>query len=181
MHVLGEIAPIYGLDRELAETIGILHDAAKDLSQETWQQLVIEGGIQQQYEFERDYNMYLHGPVGAYFVQRELGITDTLVLEAISTHTSYGNSRYYNHPMCWCLRFADILEPNRCWGEEPLIHKHIDGLRALVYAGDLDQSVYLLTRMLIAWFEVKGFPIHPNWKRAHNDFAVRVSSSKNAR
>ena len=112
MSVMGEIAPIYGQNREMSEIIGILHDAAKDLPQKAWQQLVIEGGIQQQFECEQDYNMYLHGPVGAYFVQKELGITDPLILEAISTHTSYGNSRYYNHPICWCLRFADILEPN---------------------------------------------------------------------
>jgi HD superfamily phosphohydrolase YqeK len=113
--------------------------------------------------------------VGAYYVQKELGIKDPLILETIATHTYYGNSRYYNHPMCWCLRFADILEPNRRWGEEPLINKHIDRLRALLYARELAQAVYLQARMLSDWFEVKGFPIHPNLRKARDDFSAQLT------
>ena len=115
MQVMGELAGVYGLDQDQAETAGILHDAAKDLSPELIARLIHDGGIEIQYECENDYVYYLHGPVGSYFVHQQLGMTDELILDAITSHTYCGNGDNFNHPLTWCLRFADILEPNRNW------------------------------------------------------------------
>jgi len=57
----------------------------------------------------------------------------------------------------------------------------IDRLSSLVYAGELAQAAYLQTRMLIDWFEVKGLPIHPNWRKAHDDFSTRITSRKGSK
>ena len=103
MQVMGELADPFGLDKEKAQTIGILHDAAKDLPQSKIDELVREGNIKISNECEKDYVLYLHGPVGSYFVSQELGINDELILDAIKTHTYYATSRYFDDPMSWCL------------------------------------------------------------------------------
>ena len=87
MQVMGELAEVYGLDPEKARIIGILHDAGKDLPPDVQRQLIVEGNIQIQHACDVNYYHYLHGPVGAFLVQKELGITDELILGAIISHT----------------------------------------------------------------------------------------------
>lgn len=175
MQVMGELAQVYALDVELAETIGILHDAAKDISPELIGQLIQEGQIQTQYDCENDYVYYLHGPVGAYFVHRELGITDQLILGAIYTHTFCGDGEYFNHPLAWCLHFADILEPSRSWHRWPWLQTAVESLRAMVYGGRMDESAYLQTSMLLKWFPELGIPVHPHIRQVNQELAAKLN------
>ncbi|RPJ42795.1 MAG: HD domain-containing protein [Chloroflexi bacterium] len=167
MQVMGELAEIYGLDREVAMTAGLLHDAAKDLSPEEQQRWVREGNIPVQYPCERDYSLYLHGPVGAYFVQKELGITDRLVLDAIATHTWCEAERdNFHHPLSWCLRFSDILEPYRRWdGKAHIVGEGAPRLRELAFAGNLKEAALFHADMIIRFFDENGYPVHPNYYR----------------
>ena len=175
MQVMGELAEIYDLDREKALIIGLLHDVAKDLSPDQQEQLIEEGDIQTQHECETDYVYYLHAPVGSYFVQRELGITDELILDAITTHTYYGNSPYFNNPHCWCMRFADLLEPNRNWNREKLLLQGAKRLKKMVYAGRLAEGAFLQTGMLIEWYKAKGVPVHPNMCQVKQELAAQLN------
>jgi predicted HD superfamily hydrolase involved in NAD metabolism len=172
--VMGELAGIFDLDRKIAEIAGILHDAGKDLDTKTWQQVLAEEDIKLIYPCDRNYLLYLHGPVGAALVHRKLGIRDPLLLAAIESHTSYGNSAYFDHPLCWCLRFADVLEPTRSWEQEPFMRKRVDKLRNLVYGGKMAEGVVYQTGLLMRWFEIKDFPIHPNMRQANLHFSTRI-------
>jgi predicted HD superfamily hydrolase involved in NAD metabolism len=175
MQVMSELAGVYGLDKELAETIGILHDAAKDLSPELIDLLIQEGQIEIQYECENDYVFYLHGPVGSYFVRKELGITDKLILDAIYCHTFCGDGEYFNHPLTWCLHFADILEPSRDWSRWQWLHTGVENLRTMAYAGHLAEGAYLQTGMLLKWFTELDIPIHPHMRRANQELAAQLN------
>lgn len=175
MQVMGELAGVYALDKELAETIGILHDAAKDISSELISQLIQEGNIEIQYACENDYVYYLHGPVGAYFVHQQLGITDPLILDSIYTHTFCGDGEYFNHPLTWCLHFADILEPSRSWHRWPWLHNAVESLRSMVYAGRMDEGAYLQTGMLLKWFPELDIPVHPNIRRLNQELAAKLN------
>jgi predicted HD superfamily hydrolase involved in NAD metabolism len=174
MLVMGELAEVYGLDKEKAQTIGILHDAGKDLPQSKIDGLVREGKIQITYECETNYVLYLHGPVGSYFVFKELGIQDELILDAIKTHTYYGTSRYFNDPMTWCVRFADILEPTRRWGQEKIMLDCAGRLRELAYAGRMKEGAFLQTDCLIKWFEGKGMPVHPTMRKCLQELGMEL-------
>jgi len=165
MQVMGELAKVYGLGVEKAQTIGILHDAGKDLPPQIQQQLVKEGNIKICHACEENYLYYLHGPVGAYLVQKELGIKDALVLAAIETHTFYRSSPYFHHPLCWCMRFSDMLEPTRNWENEKLILCCARRLRKLAYSGRWEEGAFLQTGVLIKWFEISNVPVHPNMRR----------------
>jgi predicted HD superfamily hydrolase involved in NAD metabolism len=156
MHVMGELAGIYSLDRTGAVTTGLLHDAAKDLEPERQLALAEEAGIELCHPCERN-PLYLHGPVGAYLISKELGITDPLILDAIATHTYYDNGADFNTPFFWCLRFADVLEPGRTWNWEGL-HE----FRNAAYAGLMERAALLHSGWLIGWLPEIGLPVHPN-------------------
>ncbi len=159
---MGELAEIYGLDKEKAQTIAI-------------EKLVGEGHIQITYECETNYVLYLHGPVGSYFVQKELNIKDELILDAIKTHTYFGTSKYFDDPMTWCLRFSDVLEPTRKWGQEKILLDCAERLRELAYSGRMKEGAFLETGCLIKWFEEKGMPVHPTLRRINQELGIELN------
>jgi predicted HD superfamily hydrolase involved in NAD metabolism len=175
MKVMGELSEIYGFDKEKARTVGILHDAGKDLPVEEIDELLKVSNIQIEHECETNYVFYLHGPVGACFVQKELGITDELILDAIRTHTFYGTSKYFDDPIAWCVRFSDILEPTRNWEHEKIMAGCCEHLRELVYSGRMKEGAYLQTGCLIKWFEEKGMPVHPTMRRIKQELGSALS------
>jgi predicted HD superfamily hydrolase involved in NAD metabolism len=172
MQVMEELTPIYALDPEKALVTGLLHDAAKDLPSEQVQQIVGEAGIQISEPAEQNYNLYLHGPVGAYFIYKELGITDEIILDAIRLHTYFGKiGPTFNSPLAWCLRFADILEPNRNWQDAPPLRQGEPRLRRLVYSGQLSEGAFVHLDMIIKNFEETGMPVHSNMYCMRQEFS----------
>ena len=172
MQVMAELAPLYSLDRNQAILAGLLHDAAKDLPPERVKQIVEEAAIQIREPSEENYELYLHGPVGAYFVAKELGITDQMILNAIHMHTYMGSGEFFNSPFAWCLRFSDILEPNRNWAGAPAMRDGEPRLRQLVYGKKLVEGACLHLKMVIEMFEEKGFPVHSNMRRFYQEFSA---------
>ncbi len=173
MQVMGELAGVYAIDRELAETTGLLHDAAKDLPAEQVECIVQANAIPLPTPEDRDYVLYLHGPVGAAFVRQELGIQDPRVLDAIYMHTYAGEGANYNAPLTWCLHVSDILEPNRDWSQVPWMREGAPRLRELAFAGRLEEAMLLQTGLLIDWFSTKGYPVHPNMRKVYQELAAR--------
>ena len=180
MQVMGELAKIYGLDEKRALTTGLLHDAAKDLPAERVQKIVAEARIKASDPCERDYVLYQHGPVGAYFVMKELGVTDLLILDAIYRHTWMGEHDPMYSPLVWCLRFADILEPNRRWDDAARkIREGEPRLRKAVFAGKLKEAAFYQTDMLIQFFNETGKPVHSNYYQAYRELLKEYRSRTN--
>jgi predicted HD superfamily hydrolase involved in NAD metabolism len=177
MQVMGELAKVYSLDRDKAVLAGLLHDAAKDLAPAQQAALVEEGRVEIRHACEGDWDHYLYGPAGAYFIYKELGVTDTLILDAVSMHTYYGDGENFNAPISWCLRFSDILEPTRDWRNVRLLRRGVKRLREIVYAGQLDEGALLQTGWLIEWFEEEGEPVHPNMERIYQDLSAKLEVS----
>ena len=174
MQVMGELAEVYGLDQEKAGTIGLLHDAAKDLTLDQQAELIIEGNIRTDQPFASNYE-YMHGLVGSTLVQRALGIHDRLILDAITTHTFFGNSPNFHHPLCWSLRFSDIIEPNRDWRAEKRIQALDLELKELVYDGKIVQAARIYTETIIQWFIEKDRPLHPNFYQVKAQLGALMS------
>jgi predicted HD superfamily hydrolase involved in NAD metabolism len=175
MQVMEELVEIYGLDRERALTAGLLHDAAKDLSSDQIEKIMLETDIKFRDPCEHDYTLYLHGPVGAYYIQRELGVNDPLILDAIYRHTWFGEIDAFESPLVWCLRFSDILEPNRRWdGTARKIREGEPRLRECVFAGKLEEAALIQANMVIGFFNDTGKPVHSNYYRIHKDLSVRL-------
>jgi len=166
MHVMGELAEIYALDRTRAMTAGLLHDAARDLELERQLALVEEAEITLSYSCER-HPVYLHALVGAYLVSKELGITDDLILDAISTHSYAGSRDDLDGLFSRCLRAADILAPIQEW-------KGKERLKSVVYAGRMDEAALLQGAWLIEFFQERGIPVHPNLVKSFEALSAKL-------
>lgn len=103
-----QLAKRYGADLEACSLAAILHDYAKDLKrgaveeivqQEGWDPALLAYGSQ-----------IWHGPAGAYFAERNFGIADPDILNAISQHTIGGVEMSLTSMV---LFIADYIEEGR--------------------------------------------------------------------
>ncbi|HEK9101444.1 bis(5'-nucleosyl)-tetraphosphatase (symmetrical) YqeK [Bacillus pfraonensis] len=145
-----ELAKLYGVDEKKAETAAIFHDYAKCRPIQEMEDII------KQEELPKDllhYNKELwHAPVGAYLVEKEVGITDTEILQAITYHTS-GHEKMTM--LDKVIYVADYIEPGRKFPgvEEARKLAKEDINKALLFAlkrtiqflMEKDQTIYPLT------------------------------------
>jgi predicted HD superfamily hydrolase involved in NAD metabolism len=167
MQCMAELAKIYSLDRDQAMVTGLLHDAARDMSDVQLLAMAQEAGIELSDPCER-HPVYLHAPVGAYLVSRELNITDDRVLDAITAHSHASHGRYFDAPLSRCLRFADVLEPGREWPGS-------NALRNMVYGGRDEEAALLLCGWLIEFFQEQCIPVHPNLLKHFHELSDKLA------
>lgn len=103
------LARTHGLDVERTRLAALLHDAAREVSQEELLHLAKEWNIPFG-EPELESPKLLHGPVAAEQARRELGVEDEDVLEAIRAHT-VGEAGM--GPVALAVYVADKIEPAR--------------------------------------------------------------------
>jgi predicted HD superfamily hydrolase involved in NAD metabolism len=165
MQVMGELASVYALDESAARVCGILHDAAKELPLDRQLELAEKNNISLNTDYDK-HPLFLHGPVGACYIAKELGVADPVVLDAILNHSYFGEGAALSPLLCWCLRFADVLEPSRDWKD---IHRQ---LRPLVYAGNVQEGAYILMKWMIPFHESGSIPVHPNMHRVFHELST---------
>jgi len=139
----------YGADVEKAIIAGLLHDYGKCIADD---ELI---AITEQYDLEVDDYMIknyhvLHALVGAHLVQRELGIDDEEILNAIRYHT-IGNEKMSTVEKIVFL--ADYIEPGRNYPGVDLIRKE-----AFV---NLDSAMIMAIQSSKSYLESQNREIHP--------------------
>ncbi|EFM12709.1 metal dependent phosphohydrolase [Paenibacillus curdlanolyticus YK9] len=102
------LAERFGADPVRAELAAILHDVAKYWPTERMQRIIVDEQLPQEL-LAYDKELW-HAPVGAFIAERDYGITDAEVLEAIRYHTS-GREEMSLLEKIVCL--ADYMEPGR--------------------------------------------------------------------
>ena len=85
MNMAEELAKIYNVNVEDAKIAGLLHDNAKEMSEEEMLNYVKENNIEIT-EFEKKNVKILHGKIGADIAKKEYGVTDQIA-KAIEYHT----------------------------------------------------------------------------------------------
>lgn len=114
-HTLGvrseavRLAARYGAPIQKAALAAILHDCAKGMSQKEMEKIARKHRLIQE-EAMLSSGALMHGPVGAYLAQKQFGITDEDVLNAIRNHTI---GRPGMSVLELCVFVADATEPNR--------------------------------------------------------------------
>ncbi|PEE05664.1 phosphohydrolase [Bacillus pseudomycoides] len=145
-----ELAKLYGVDEKKAEMAAIFHDYAKCRPIQEMEDII------KQEELPKDllhYNKELwHAPVGAYLVEKEVGITDSEILQAITYHTSGHEEMTMLDKVIYV---ADYIEPGRKFPgvEEARELAQEDINKALLFAlkrtiqflMEKDQTIYPLT------------------------------------
>ena len=124
---------------------GELHDCAKELDESLQDQMARENSGDLFTE-----KKLLHSPAGAVMAQREFGITDPEILDAITYHTTgRGNMSLLDK----IVYLADKLEPSRTYAD-------LTAERELAVK-DIDVALALCVKSVKKKFDSRGQKIHP--------------------
>ncbi|MET3727719.1 putative HD superfamily hydrolase involved in NAD metabolism [Fictibacillus halophilus] len=171
IHTLGveetslALAKKYGVDQKKAETAAIFHDYAKFRPKEEMREIVRSKGLSQDLLFYG--NEVLHAPVGAYLVEREVGITDEDILSAIYYHTT-GNGAMTTLEKVIFL--ADYIEPNRQF-------PGVESVREMA-ENDLDQACLMAVKNTITFLMKQNQKIYPLTFEAYNGLLQEIKFKK---
>jgi predicted HD superfamily hydrolase involved in NAD metabolism len=152
------LAQQYGADEKKAELAAIFHDYAKFRDKEEMYSIIVE---QQMNKELLEYNTELwHAPVGAYLVQKEAGVTDLEVLDAIRYHTSGRPNMTLLEKIIY---LADYIEPGR----------HFPGVEEVreIAKKDLDRALIQAIQNTIIFLMKKNQRIFPLTFHTYNDLA----------
>ena len=103
------LAMRYGVDIEKARLAGLLHDCAKNISDEKQLELCKKYKIEIS-SSEQAHSYLLHGKLGAYMAEHKYEVTDDDVLNAIRFHTTGRKNMSILEKIIFT---ADYIEPSR--------------------------------------------------------------------
>ena len=143
------LARLHDLDPEKACLAALLHDAAREVSEDELLRIANEESIAMG-ELEHEQPILLHGPVAAKLAGRDLGVEDEEVLAAIRVHTTGEPGM---GPLALGLYLADKIEPDREGAD-------VENLRKLAPA-DLHKAAKAALEASISYNERRGYQSHP--------------------
>lgn len=165
-HVLGveemaiALAGRYGADSEAASIAALTHDYAKERDRDEMQELIRKEA------FDLDLLNYgseiWHGPVGAFLVQKELGVQDDLILDAIRKHTVGASEMTLLDKIIYV---ADFIEPGR---DFPGVTKARE-----IAIRDLDAAVAFETKHTLHYLIEKNTKIYPQTIATYNTWVAK--------
>ena len=168
-HTLGvvdaavDLAKRFGVDVEKAKLAAVLHDCAKEYSSEKLLTLARENGIEIDAVYERLPHM-LHAPVGAVVAEKEYGIKDIEVLQAIAAHTLGSENM---SELDKVIMLADAIEIGRK-------NKSAVELRNIIEKGaSLDEAVICCIDFKIKFVLESKQLIHPQAVNARNALLIK--------
>ena len=129
MRTAEKLALQYGADEDKARVAGILHDCAKNIPDDEAISICKRDGITLKSICYEEPSL-IHAPLGAHLAQKEYGICDKEILDAIYYHTT----GHENMPLLTkILYIADAVEPTRT-------HAGVELLRETVFK-DINEAL----------------------------------------
>ncbi|WP_071460198.1 bis(5'-nucleosyl)-tetraphosphatase (symmetrical) YqeK [Bacillus massilinigeriensis] len=161
LHTLGvtetaiKLADKYGADMKKAELAAIFHDYAKFRPKDEMKQIILEQGIPGNL---LDFNNELwHAPVGAYLVEKEAGVKDIEILDAIRYHTSGRPGMTLLEKVIY---LADYIEPGRQF-------PGVEEVRGLA-ENDLNVALVQAIKNTVSFLFKRNQPIYPDTFLTYN-------------
>ncbi|KJS17326.1 MAG: hypothetical protein VR69_05755 [Peptococcaceae bacterium BRH_c4b] len=157
------LAMNYGCDPGRAALAGLLHDCARDRSDEELLSLAGEYGINISF-VESRCPLILHGPVGAALCRDRFGVDDKEVIRAVALHTTGSPEMSLLEKVVY---IADKIEPGRRY----------DGVAVLREAARRgpDEGLVACLAHFMYYLINKGEIIHPDMVSAWNIMALKVA------
>ncbi|MDN5347292.1 MAG: hypothetical protein PWP65_856 [Clostridia bacterium] len=162
-----ELAARFSLSVPKARTAALLHDYARDLPPGELVALARKGGLIQN-PLEERAPVLLHGPVGAWLIERDLGVIDPEILEAVACHTV---GRPGMGPLARLIYLADAIEPGRDY-------PGVSSLRELAKK-DLDAALAEAFKASILYILSKRQLLHPLTVEAWNYLLLERGDGSN--
>ncbi|MEF9921892.1 MAG: bis(5'-nucleosyl)-tetraphosphatase (symmetrical) YqeK [Anaerovoracaceae bacterium] len=137
-----KLADIYGEDKEKAEIAALFHDMFRGLDESVLNYYVKHLGLGIKYM--NNCNL-AHGKIAAIIMERDYGITDEDVLNAVKFHTT---GRADMSILEKIVFMADAIEPNR-------VYPGVEEIREIAYK-NLDKACLISICRTIAYVQSKG-------------------------
>jgi predicted HD superfamily hydrolase involved in NAD metabolism len=153
-----QLADRFGAPAHLVSAAALFHDLCREYSPDLLLQLAGKFGIVID-DIERQEPMLLHGAVAAVRLQREWGLTEPEVLEAVTFHITGAAGLA---PLARLIFIADLIEPGRTL---PVACK----LRRLATAVAPEQLLLLTYNRTIHYLIEAGYAIHPRTVAGRNE------------
>jgi predicted HD superfamily hydrolase involved in NAD metabolism len=157
----GELACRHGIDPGKAYLAGLAHDMAKGKPREVLEDIVGGGKLAPDSPYRGD-PAFLHGPAAAVMLERDFGVDDAEVLEAVRAHTIGEPGMGRLAALVYC---ADKIEPGRAHSNPALL----EGYRGM----ELEHMLAAVVGDLIAYLGREGFPVAPQTLSLYNSLKVR--------
>lgn len=125
-----KLAKKYGCDPKKVEIAALLHDVGKYLHRDMLVDIIKFEDENKKRILQAEPQVY-HGFGSAYLAERDLGITDTEILNAIKYHTTGKEKMSLLDKIIY---IADYIEPNRCF-------EGVEEIRGIAFK-NLDESVF---------------------------------------
>jgi nicotinate-nucleotide adenylyltransferase len=142
MYTAETLAMRYNYPLEKAKLAGLLHDCAKNLSDEKLLKICAKNGIEVT-KAEEAAPYLLHAKVGAYFAQTKYEVTDEEILHAISVHTTGCPNMSLLDKIIFT---ADYIEPNRKKAA------NLPEIRSKAFI-DIDEAIVFILRDTLNYLE----------------------------
>lgn len=144
------LAEKYGADTEKAFFAGLLHDICKDMPMDKQLQLFFEFGIILDSLVLNAPKLW-HSYLGAAFIEKRLGITDSEIIEAVRYHTT---ARANMTLLEKIIYLADFTSQDRDYSG-------VDDMRKAVDIS-LDKAMYDALEFSVYDLNQKKLPVHPD-------------------
>ena len=154
------LAMRYGYNLNHAMAAGLLHDCAKNLTDEERDKYCKKYALELS-EVERAYPYLIHAKLGAVLAKEKYGVEDEEILSAIRWHTTGKADMSFFEAVIFS---ADFMEPNR--RELECMPK----VRELIYR-DLNAALYLILKQTLIHLEHKGQVIEEHTKEAYEYYS----------
>lgn len=173
-HVLGvkeaavRLAEIYGEDKEKAKLAALIHDCAKKMSDTEILKLVEEDGYTPDW-IEKESPQLLHGRAAAVIAKKQMGISDNLILDAVTYHTT---GKVEMSLLDKIVYIADYIEPGRDFpGVEELRKKAVK---------NIDKALLMALENTIKYVIEKKQLLHINTIDARNYLLLKLEGNKDS-
>lgn len=165
-HTAVELAERFGADVHKAAVAGLLHDCAREMSNNNLLKIAGDFGIVMG-SVEKSCPVLLHAVVGAHIAAVEYGVQDEEIHKAITLHTTGGPDM---SKLAKIIFLADFIEPGRAY-------PGIDKLRKLARE-DLDKAVFAAFDQTISYLLKEKMVIHPASIDGRNELLMFLIEKK---
>lgn len=149
------LANTFGADAKKAELAAIFHDYAKFRPKDEMRQIIIQQELDPLLLVHT--SELWHAPVGAYLVEKEVGIEDEEILQAIKSHTS---GRVGMTLLEKIIFLADYIEPGRNF-------PGVEEVREMA-KNDLNQAVIQALVNTVQFLMKRKFKVFPETLHTYN-------------
>lgn len=161
IEVSGQLAHRFNGSVEKAKLAAVFHDYAKNWSVDRLKAYILKHDLPK--DLLEYHSELWHGPVAAHYIEKEFGVTDEEVLQAIRHHTT---GKAGMNKVDKILYLADYIEPGRSF----------PGLEKVRNASEkhLEFACWLACKNTLIHLIEKNAIIHPDSFYAYNDLTRKI-------